>query len=78
MLEAFEHDTSYLGVKDIMGIDTYSYKGLESTKDREEDRAIVKAAEELEGVTCILTYDEDFLSEDVYTTIPEIASDLRI
>lgn len=77
VLEAFEQNSSYLGVKDVMGIETYSREGLEQAGNRNEDKALVEAAEELDGDTCILTYDEDFLSEDVYATVPEIAQDLE-
>lgn len=73
VLEAFEEISSYLGVKEVMGIERYSREGLESADDRSEDKALIEATQELEGDTCILTYDEDFLSEDVYATVPEIA-----
>ena len=77
VLQDFENDTSYLEVKEIMGIEVYSCDGLEATGNRDEDEAIIQAAEELEGLTCILTYDGDFITEDVHATIPEIASELR-
>lgn len=77
VLEAFEKNTNYLGIKEIMGIENYSFEGLEVTGNRDEDKALLEAAENLKGITCILTYDSDFLSEDVCATIPEIAANLK-
>ena len=77
VLEAFEENSLPLEVKDVMGIDTYSRQGIESADTREEDRAILEAVEGLEGDTCVLTYDEDFLSMDTYAAVPEIASGLK-
>lgn len=79
VLNAFSQVTTSLEVKEVMGIEEYSEEGLEDAGSLDEDQAILEAAQDLEGDTCILTYDSDFLSEevpdDLYVTVPEIAYD---
>ncbi len=75
VLEAFEEISAPLEVKNELGIEEYSREGLENSVGIDEDEAIIRASEGLNGDVCILTYDSDYLEADVDATIPEFLHD---
>ncbi|WEL19446.1 hypothetical protein [Candidatus Nanohalococcus occultus] len=74
VLSFFQDFSETVNVTGYMDIVEYSQEGLKAVDGEvDEEGAIAEAARDLEGSTCVLTYDSDMLKENVRATLPEIA-----